>query len=129
VAWAGGVVQKHSGGVLVLLPPAKWEKLKMLIEELQVMISVDPKCLNGKHLEQIWGFLIHVVQTYLAMKSYLIGLHMTINGWRRNCDEEGWRLPDLMVIAVLIKIKDDEEGGWNSMPTNLLTPLVVQAAP
>jgi hypothetical protein len=89
------------------------------------MLYSNSKRLNRKRLEQIWGFLIHVVQTYPTMKPYLIGLHMTIDGWRPNCDEEGWRLPDSMANTVLIK--DDEEGGWNSMGTGLEAPLVVEA--
>jgi hypothetical protein len=124
-AWAGGVVQSCNGEVSVLLPQAKWDKLKALIGELLEMLSLESKCLNRKRLEQIRGFLIHVVQTYPAMKPYLIGLHMTIDGWRPNCDEEGWRLPDSMANTVLIK--DDEEGGWNLMASILEAPLAVEA--
>jgi hypothetical protein len=91
------------------------------------MVSVDSKRLNRKRLEQIWGFVVHAVQTYLRMTPYLIGLHMTINDWKPNHDEEVWRLPDSMVNTVLIK--DDEEGGWNSMSSDLLAPLAVQAVP
>jgi hypothetical protein len=60
-AWAGSVVQTNDGGVYVLLPQAKWDKLKVLVKELQEMMVTNAKRLNWKRLEQIRGFLIHVV--------------------------------------------------------------------
>jgi hypothetical protein len=60
-AWAGGIVCSCDGEVLVLLPQAKWDKLKALIEELLEMLILDSKRMNQKRLEQIQGFLIHVV--------------------------------------------------------------------
>jgi hypothetical protein len=88
-AWAGGVVRSCDAEVSVLLPQAKWDKLKTSIGELLEMLFSDSKRLNRKRLEQIRGFLIHAVQTYPTMKPYLMGLHMTIDGWRPNRDEEG----------------------------------------
>ena len=46
-----------------------------------------------KWLEQVQGYLVHVAQTYPMFSSYLIGLHMTIDFWRPNRDQEGWRFP------------------------------------
>jgi hypothetical protein len=56
------------------------------------MLEDDPTRLSRKRLEQIRGFLIYVTRTYPCMVPYLIGLHLTIDGWRGNRDEGGWRL-------------------------------------
>jgi hypothetical protein len=37
------------------------------------------------------GFLQYVTQTYTSLMSYLIGFHMTIDGFRRGRDEDGWK--------------------------------------
>jgi hypothetical protein len=85
-AWAGVVVHTNAGSMSVLVLQDKWDKLKSMLTELQEMIVTRPEGLNRKRLEQIRGFIIYVVQTYPTMKPYLIGLHMTIDGWRSNRD-------------------------------------------
>ncbi len=49
--------------------------------------------LNRKDLECKRGFLIHVARTYPVMTPYLKGLHQTIDGWRKDRDEGGWKRP------------------------------------
>ena len=88
-AWARGVVRTNSGTVSVLVSQDKWDKLKTMVDEMQEMLAKEPEGLNRKRLEQIRGFVIYVFQTYPTTKPYLIGLHMTIDGWRKNRDTEG----------------------------------------
>jgi hypothetical protein len=123
--WAGSVVQTNNDGVFVLLPQAKWDKQKVLIEELQEMMATDSKKLKRKQLEQFWGVLIHVVQTYHTMKPCLMGLHMTIDIWRPNQDKEGWRIADS--AANTVSVKDEDGGGWNSVSIDLIVPLYMEA--
>jgi hypothetical protein len=78
------------------------------------MVASRPEGLNRKRLEQIRGFIIYVVQTYPTMKPYLIGLHMSIDGWRSNRDTEGWRLSNCIPDSVMIK---EEDGNWISANT------------
>jgi len=35
---------------------------------------------------------MHVAQTYPFIASYMIGIHMTIDGWQEGRDAEGWRI-------------------------------------
>ena len=72
----------------------KWEKAKDQVEEVIAMIEKDPKRLDRKRLEQVRGFLQHVTQTYSGMTPYIIGFHLTIDGWRDNRTEDGWRKKD-----------------------------------
>ena len=57
------------------------------------MLEEAPKNLPRKELERIRGFLNYVCQTYKPLLPYLNGLHMTIDGFRSNRDEEGWKIP------------------------------------
>ena len=63
-----------------------------MVSEIKEMIKSDPNRLDRKRLEQIRGFLIHVVRTYPSLKPYLQGLHLTIDGWRDNRDKEGYKI-------------------------------------
>jgi hypothetical protein len=58
------------------------------------MIQADPNHLDRKRLEQVRGFLQHVTQTYAGMTPCIIGFHLTIDGWRDNRMENGWRRKD-----------------------------------
>lgn len=87
-AWAGCVVRTE-GGVFALVSEDKWLKAKAQIMELEELLDTRPDDLPRKRLEQIWGFLGYVTQTYRYMTPYLNGLHMGIDGWRDNRDDEG----------------------------------------
>ena len=91
-AWSGSVVVTKDDGVYVTADSEKWNKAKGMVEEVIAMIAHDRKRLNRKRLEEIRGFLNYVVRTYPALKPYLTGLHLTIDGWRADRDPEGWRL-------------------------------------
>jgi len=86
--WAGSVVHTKES-VTLLVSEKKWEKTRSMMEELRAMMESD--ALDRKNLEQICGFLIYVSRTYRWMVPYLKGLHLTINSWREDRDEEGYR--------------------------------------
>lgn len=90
-AWAGTIVHTDNQTVSVLISQKKWQKAKKWIDWLEACLSVGNK-LNHKELERCRGFLIYVSRTYRSMKPYLRGLHMTIENWRDNRDEEGWKI-------------------------------------
>jgi hypothetical protein len=105
-AWAGGVVRTLDDGVFILSSQEKWDKAKVLLEEVQQMLNEDPTKLSRKRLEQIRGFLQYVIQTYSSFTSYLIGFHMTIDSWRPGRDHEGWRIAQSLWQEMK---KEDEE--------------------
>lgn len=72
----------------------KWDKAKTQVEEIIAMIKINPNRLDHKHLEQVWGFLQYVTHTYSGMTPYMIGFHLTIDGWRGNRLDTGWRKKD-----------------------------------
>jgi hypothetical protein len=63
------------------------------------MIQNDSQKIPRQWLEQIGGFLNYIAQMYTWLRPYLIGLHMTIDGWRPNRDTEGWRLQPKMILV------------------------------
>lgn len=92
-AWAGVVVSSSEGRVTVLVSEEKWKKGKRLVSEVGDMRKENSQKLDRKHLERVRGFLHYICQTYRPLGSYLIGFHMTIDGWRPNRDSEGWKTP------------------------------------
>jgi hypothetical protein len=55
-----------------------------------------PGKINHKIAETYRGFLVYVSRTYRAMVPYLKGLHLTLDRWRPDRDEDGWRLSNTM---------------------------------
>ena len=88
-AWAGSVVYTTSDQVLVLVTEEKWCKAKAQVEELSIIVA--GKKGNRKRLQQIRGFLNYVAATYPILSSYLMGLHLTIDGWRKMRYQDGWK--------------------------------------
>ena len=86
----------NEDGVFNLVAEDKWAKTKAQVAELQAMLDADDERLDRKRLEQIRGFLIHIGQAYRGINTYLNGLHLTIDGWRPDRDERGWRRRNYM---------------------------------
>ncbi len=88
-AWAGSVVYATEEEVLVLVTEEKWTKAKSQVQELGAI--VQQRLGNRKRLQEIRGFLNYVATTYPILSSYLMGLHLTIDGWRKKRCKDGWR--------------------------------------
>jgi hypothetical protein len=78
-------------GVFLFVSQEKWIKAKAQIDKIILMVETDPSRLDHKRLEQVRGFLQYVTQTYSGMAPYIIGFHLTIDGWRSNRLTTGWR--------------------------------------
>ena len=89
--WTGSILRTDLAGVFLMVAQDKWDKAKSQVEEVITMIHTDPNRLDRKRLEQVRGFLQYVTQTYSGMTPYIIGFHLTIDGWRDNRTKDGWR--------------------------------------
>ena len=115
--WAGGVTSTEygkddgnpRGDVVKTVTQIKWEKIQSLVRELREMFTQDSKKMNRKRLEQIRGFLVYVARTFKFMNPYIKGLHLTIDGWREDRDEEGYRVRS-NVAEIRQAEKDLEQG-------------------
>jgi hypothetical protein len=137
-AWAGSVVATVDGVVTKFVTKERWRKTQGYIRWLAKKIGVmgdqwsneipddeDAKasptgCLPHKQAERIRGFLIYVSRTYKSMVPYLKGLHLTLDFWRPDRDEEGWRGKQNL---------DPEEASAFSIGNNKKAPRFVKIAP
>jgi hypothetical protein len=93
-AWAGSIVEATNHGVYITVSQEKLEKSQRYIgEALGELLGLRDDSLDFKSLESKRGFLIYVTRTYPSMVPYLKGMHLTLDLWRPNRDEEGWKLP------------------------------------
>ncbi|EJK48621.1 hypothetical protein THAOC_32566, partial [Thalassiosira oceanica] len=72
-----------------------------------------------KPLLSIRGYLIYVVRTFDYINPYLKGLHNTIDGWRPNYDEDGWKMTGRRLLSFRREQEydsEDEEGPEESAP-------------
>jgi len=91
-AWIGGVVSTSDGRVLVTISEKKWKKALLMMDEVITMVEKEPQRLDRKRLEQIRGYLGYITRTFPCSVPYMIGMHLSIDGWRKDRDEEGWRV-------------------------------------
>eukprot|EP00978_Attheya_sp_CCMP212_P033906 scaffold139357_cov37-Attheya_sp.AAC.1 len=95
--------------------------------------SSTPDKIPRKRLEQIRGFLNYVAQTYTWLRPYLIGLHMTIDGWRPNRDLEGWQLQPKMILVKeerdITSNYDEDACDWVEVNAEPNCPTFVAAVP
>lgn len=106
-AWAGSVVYATKDEVLVLVTEEKWVKAKGQVDELKCI--TENKKANRQQLQEIRGFLNYIRATYSLILSYLIGLHLTIDGWRKKRTSEGWRKNTIEAL------EEDEDTEFNSV--------------
>lgn len=82
--WSGIILRTDFDGVIVFVAQEKWEKSKAQVEEIICVVDSNSDHLLHKRLEQVKGCLQYMTHTYSGMTPYIIGLHLTINGWRDN---------------------------------------------
>lgn len=92
-AWAGSIVRTNNESVGLMVSEERWAKTKKIIGKWLDLVSKNPKGgLDTKELLSDRGFLIYITRTYRELIPYLKGLHLTIDGWRDNRDDDGWRM-------------------------------------
>jgi hypothetical protein len=88
--WAGSMVytDDRSAGVRMLVSRKKWAKAKLPLATLHELVLAS-EWVYHKVLEKNRGFLVYVARTYKPLTPFLMGLHMSIDGWRPGRDDEG----------------------------------------
>ena len=95
-AWAGSVSGTSPNRVFVTVTQEHWDKTKREIqriwEELQGHGSPSNSVLIPYWVVNLAvSFLIYVTQTYPAMRPYLKGIYLTLNSWRPDREDDGWK--------------------------------------
>jgi hypothetical protein len=89
---------KVGGPVYKLVTQVQWDKTKNVLALITALLFAHGSqvrragvWLPRAPLESAQGFLIYVSRTYTSMIPFLKGLHLTIDSWRTNPDDDGWR--------------------------------------
>ncbi|KAL7557429.1 hypothetical protein ACA910_015264 [Epithemia clementina (nom. ined.)] len=85
--------------------------------------------IDRKALQRTRGFLVYVTLTYSSMTPYFKGLHLTLESWRPDRDEDGWKLSTRAVADHLHETGGDWQGSDNktssesNSPPSLVAPV------
>ena len=94
--WAGSVINASRDEIAVSVSKEKWRKGKDILESLisQYLNKKDSEdiWLDFKKLEQDRGFLVHLSMTYPDLVPYLKGIHLTLDSWRKDRKNDGWKV-------------------------------------
>jgi hypothetical protein len=111
-AWAGASVHTTDENAFKGVTPERWKKTRMKIRwlafqagitdavterlmDLEKLTEEQAEAPKGfmlhKTAESFWGFLVYVSRTYKSLVPYLKGIHLSLDSWRSNRDEDGWR--------------------------------------
>jgi hypothetical protein len=88
-AWAGSIVTTDESGVSVSVSQERWDKTKQILLDMAEILERNNPELSHKQLFSNQGFLIYVARAYPTMIPYLKGVHLTIEHWQNDRDEEG----------------------------------------
>jgi hypothetical protein len=87
--WAGTMTHTEGGAVVGMLLQEKWNKTKVMIQELVEMIPGGPLPLQC--LLEIQCFLMYVIRAYTWMNPYIKGMHLTVDSWHLGRAEDGFK--------------------------------------
>ena len=91
-AWAGSIVRTNNSEVGVLVSDERWTKTRLIIRKWILKLRENAsESLNTKELFSDRGFLVYVTRTYGDLTPYLKGIHLKIDGWRKDRDSQGWK--------------------------------------
>jgi hypothetical protein len=71
-----------------------WQEYSDRQTELPVEVLGEDSSggLNHKQLERRRGFLVYVAQANPSLVPYLKGIHLTLDSWKSDRNEDGWKL-------------------------------------
>ena len=92
--WAGTMAIVSNDDIRVTVSIEKWQKAQRIVKRLhdELDASTDNR-LDRKKLEPDRGFLVHLCMAYSMLVPYMKGLHLTVDSWRPDPDDDGWKDP------------------------------------
>eukprot|EP00978_Attheya_sp_CCMP212_P016480 scaffold43205_cov34-Attheya_sp.AAC.2 len=108
-AWAGSLVHTTRGMVVTLVSQEKWDKTRAKVRWIRDALG-RKEGVDRKELERIRGFLVYVSRTYPnSIVPFLKGIHLLLDSWRDNRNDEGWKLTSAEMRAAV------EDGRFESV--------------
>ena len=134
-AWAGAVFQIDPDKIIKTVTQEKWDKARRIIAELlaECVLAEDNRpTLHYKELESKVGFLMHLGMTFDSFVPFLKDIYLTLNSWRPQRDENGWKVSDKQWFQYLAQQVEDGNLTTAEMEAGSETeeaPLQVKATP
>ena len=95
--WTGSILLTvEDVGLFVTISQKKWDRARLIIYKWFGQIT-QPNCateVNYKDWKVMLGFLVHLAMTYSNMTPFLKGFYCTLNEWRQDRDDEGWKMSE-----------------------------------
>ena len=107
--WCGTFVAIQDRCVWVYVSDEKWLKAQVFIKSLLKSVSLDEE-IDHSFLEKGRGFMVYFCRTYTSLTPFLKGIHLTLDGWRKGRDAEGWK--DNSISNTQIEEEDKENEEW-----------------
>ena len=103
-AWAGAkCISKQGDGLYVQSMATKWKQAKAIVNKLydHHVVTEKKSLMSFKELQSEVGFLCHVSRTYPIIFPYLKGFYNTLNNWRWDRDDDGWKLSKTLWMELI----------------------------
>lgn len=126
-AWAGSMCISLDGvGLFVMSTQGKWEKAKGIMKKWTEALGSDARIsIDHKEMEQDVGFLCHISRTYPKLFPYLKGFYNTLNSWRDDRDDDGWKITSKTALVELASMgKEDDTSALLSSSGDQVRKLV-----
>ena len=79
----------HRWSIYQLIGEGKRKTRIMIKKWLKIVASEEP--LDCKELQSDQGLLNHFFDTYRSCRTFLKGMHLTLDSWNPHWDPEGWK--------------------------------------
>ena len=94
-AWAGTIFKITPEKISISLSQSKWDRGRKMVLNLHSQFNVNERpWLDHKDLERKRGFLGHLAMCYGSLVPFMKGFHLTIDSWRSNRPDSGWKMKD-----------------------------------
>jgi hypothetical protein len=106
-AWAGSMIRTNGSDVGILISEERWKKTRSIIRKwLNKLLQNANADLEVSEMLSDRGFLIYIGRTYRELNPFFKGIHLTLDGWRKNRDDDGWRVATSYVERNTVKCAD-----------------------
>jgi hypothetical protein len=106
-AWAGSMIRTDGSEVGILISEERWKKTRSIIWKwLNKILQNSDADLEVAEMLSDRGFLIYIGQTYRELNPFFKDIHLTLDGWRTNKDDNRWKIATSYVEQNTAKCSD-----------------------
>jgi hypothetical protein len=110
-AWAGTLAKADGIKLVKLTLQEKWDRGKSGVAWIEGEIETHGD-IDSDRLRGTTGFLMHLAQTYHPVRPFLKGFYFTLESWRPDRDDQGYRDPS---FKLQFRRRGDDDEGYEYM--------------